>query len=265
MTIVDQKPNEQSTISSNIFFLQYKTQMDTKHKVILVVFSAFFAVVFLIYLLGGNRKVENFEEEDFEDDDDTETEKKKEPIRKKSKSEETKEIKETKETSKTKTNEETKTNQPMDYMKEAMNYLNSLSLPFQVKKEVFTELFSEEGMSKLEKLTTLPDVKKFVANIVDMTGTTLQTPSSTTEKFGDEPISTPLSTGLEEVKNKINNLSQSLSSVVATIEKFEKETHSLPSTPKFLPAKPTSTSNDTSKTTHTIEGFENVRHHFASF
>ncbi len=233
--------------------------MDTKHKVILVVFAAFFAVVFLIYVLGGKSKVEKFEEEndeeEFTDSEDTKTKPSKPKVTKK----DTEKKKEE--------NVPQEENQTIDYMKEAMNYLNAMNLPFQMKKEVFSELFSEEGINKLETLTTLPDVQKFVTGIVDMTKSVVS-PQKTQEKFNNSP----LLTGLEDVKKQISNLTSSLSSVAASIEKFEKdaETSTSSTSPKLMPpSQPSTALVPSSKTSHPnkdiIEGFENVRSHYALF
>lgn len=233
--------------------------MDTKHKVILVVFAAFFAVVFLIAVLGGKSKVEKFDEENFTDDDEEEKPKSKQPKKKEGKDVETKE----------KVKEEAST-QPADYIKEAMNYLNSMNLPFKLKKEVFTELFNEEGMNKLEKFGTIEEVKKFVSGVVDVTKSAAASLAST-EKFNNSP----LLSGLEDVKKQISSLTTSLASVTASIEHFEKE-HELPgkhghSMSLEIPpsAKPSSAihtpPSKSSGTSSSIEGFENVRSNYALF
>lgn len=235
--------------------------MDTKHKVILVVFAAFFAVVLLIYVLGGKSKVEKFEEENEEEEftdsesEDTKPTPSKQPKATKNNNKNKKESEAPKEDS-----------QAVDYMKEAMNYLNNMNLPFQMKKEVFSELFSEEGINKLESFTTLPDLQKFVTGIVDMTKS-IASPKTTQEKFNNSS----LLTGLEDVKKQISNLTSSLSSVAQSIEKFEKEaeTSTSNSLPKPMhPSQPSTALLPSSKTTgnkDVIEGFENVRSNYALF
>jgi hypothetical protein len=243
--------------------------MDTKHKVILVVFAVFFAVVVLIYFIGGKSKVEKFEEEEEDVDEeeqftDSESEDKKPKV---SKPQATKKDTETK--PKPKKREEDvpqEENKSIDYMKEAMNYLNSMNLPFQIKKEVFSELFSEEGINKLETLTTLPEVKKFVTGVVDMTKSVAspQKTQETQEKFNNSP----LLTGLEDVKKQISSLATSLSTVTASIEKLEKDAERETSSKIMPPSKPSTTLLPPSKTTGTnavIEGFENVRSNYALF
>lgn len=229
--------------------------MDTKHKVILMVFAAFFAVVFLIFVLGGKPKLEKFEEEEMVDEEEFEEEEK------------PKESKAVKKEIKPKKSEDVdvdvEAKKPLDYMKEAMNYLNNMNLPFQVKKEVFSELFSQEGMTKLENLTSLPDVQKYVSNIVDMTKSL--TSPSLKEKFNNQSFLT----GLEDVKKQIHSLSNSLSSVATTIEKFEKNVDAIDThTTKFMPPAQPSTSGSPSKSSgkvDVIEGFENVRSNYALF
>lgn len=254
MIITSPEPNELLTVSSNIFFYHYKTRMDTKHKVILMVFAAFFAVVFLIFVLGGKPKLEKFEEEE-EMVDEEEFEEEEKP----------KESKAVKKEKKAKKDEDVdlEAKKPLDYMKEAMNYLNNMNLPFQVKKEVFSELFSQEGMTKLENLTSLPDVQKYVSNIVDMTKSL--TSPSLKEKFNNQSFLT----GLEDVKKQIHSLSNSLSSVATTIEKFEKNVDAMDThTTKLMPPAQPSTSGSPSKSSgkvDVIEGFENVRSNYALF
>jgi hypothetical protein len=238
--------------------------MDTKHKVVLIVFVAFFAVAVLVFIFGEKSKIERFEEdEEFSqdtDDEDNEDNEKEPPKKTKKKVEKT---------SKPSKPKSSKVEQPVNYMKEAMNYLNTMNLPFQLKKEVFTELFSEDGMSKLESLTTLPDVKKFVASIVDMTDSsnTSNTSKSSPQKESFSEI--PLKSGLEDIKKQIGNLTQSLTSMSSTIDRFEKATPTqLEQTPPSIPSPPSpelSTSARKPVTENMIEGFENVRSHYALF
>lgn len=239
--------------------------METKHKVILVVFAAFFAVVFLIFIFGGKPKVEHYKDDDEEEEELSHEDYEEEKPKAKKQDKETKDTRDTKDTKDTQPAKEkeeaSSTNidkQPINYVKEAMNYLNTMNLPFQLKKEVFTELFSEEGMNKLEKMTALPDVQKFVTNIIDMT-----TGSSKTvvkEKFYDSS----LITGLEDVKKQINNLSQSLFNVTSTIEKFEKEASATPS-PNASKEKHRLSSHADTTASNVIEGFENIRSNYALF
>lgn len=242
--------------------------MDTKHKVVLIVFVAFFAVAVLVFLLGGKSKVERFEEEDFAEDTDDEDNEKESPKKTKKKvlNTPTKTTKTTKEEDAKDAEEDvTSVEQPINYMKEAMNYLNTMNLPFQLKKEVFTELFSEEGMSKLEQLTTLPDVKKFVTSIVDMTDTSNISKSSPQKESFLEP---PLQSGLEDIKKQIGSLTQSLTTMSSAIDQFQKSSPkttnspfnrelTLPSTPPTINKKPVSE--------NVIEGFENLRSSYALF
>jgi hypothetical protein len=238
--------------------------MDTKHKVVLIAFVSFFAIAVLVFVFGGKSKIERFEEdEEFSQDTDDEDNEKEPPKKTKKKVVDT--------TSKPKPS---KSEQPVNYMKEAMNYLNTMNLPFQLKKEVFTELFSEDGMSKLETLTTLPDVKKFVASIVDMTDSSNTSKSiPQKESFSESPIKS----GLDEIKKQIGNLTQSLTSMSSTIDRFEKTSQtqfeqtapSIPSNPEQMPSlTPSATPSASvkkSSTENVIEGFENVRSHYALF
>lgn len=241
--------------------------MDTKHKVVLIVFVAFFAVAVLVFLLGGKSKVERFEEEDFAEDTDDEDNEKESPKKTKKKVLDTPTKTKTTKTTKEEDAEDdvTSEEQPINYMKEAMNYLNTMNLPFQLKKEVFTELFSEEGMSKLEQLTTLPDVKKFVTSIVDMTDTSKISKSSPQKESFLEP---PLQSGLEDIKKQIGSLTQSLTTMSSAIDQFQKSSPkttnspfnrelTLPSTPPTINKKPVSE--------NVIEGFENLRSSYALF
>lgn len=241
--------------------------MDTKHKVVLIVFVAFFSVAVLVFLLGGKSKVERFEEEDFAEDTDDEDNEKESPKKTKKKVLDTPTKTKTTKTTKEEDAEDdvTSEEQPINYMKEAMNYLNTMNLPFQLKKEVFTELFSEEGMSKLEQLTTLPDVKKFVTSIVDMTDTSKISKSSPQKESFLEP---PLQSGLEDIKKQIGSLTQSLTTMSSAIDQFQKSSPkttnspfnrelTLPSTPPTINKKPVSE--------NVIEGFENLRSSYALF
>ena len=243
--------------------------METKHKVVLVVFVAFFAVAVLVFLFGGKSKIERFEEDDFDEDTDVEDNEKEPPRKTKKKVLETfNKSKTTKDQDEEKV-KNTSTEQPINYMKEAMNYLNSMNLPFQLKKEVFAELFSEEGMSQLEKLTTLPDVKKFINNIVDVNDTSKS--HSQKESF----LESPIQSGLVDIKKQIDNLTQSLTTMSSTIEKFEKSSHTQPKHTPPPQSKPfhheqtahTTPSVSSKKMTseNVIEGFENVRSNYALF
>ena len=185
--------------------------MSTKHKVIIVAFVVLVSLLLLIYFFGG-KTTEKFEDEDgdyqddFANDDDDEDSPKKEAKVAEPKSKGTKPKKEKfaddKKAKKTEEEDDESSapaSKKIDILKESMNYLNSMNLPFAIKKDAFTQLFNEKGFSMLEKFSTIEDIKEYVSNVVaKVTGKATPTPKSneskkeTPEKLKTVPERTPV-------------------------------------------------------------------------
>lgn len=259
--------------------------MSTKHKVIIVAFVVLVSLLLLIYFFGGKthdiEKYENEDDGDYqddftneEDDDDTHEEDHKEENfkAKKGKRSTQNKHKETNNKPKKASTEKyddidsketsTTSTKKIDILKESMNYLNSMNLPFSVKKDAFTQLFNEKGFSMLEKFSTLEDIKGYVTSVVDkVTGKTTfvskadkETPKTTKEHYED----------FNDIKQQLTSLNKALAQISSTIEHFEKASETLNTIGNRDIPTPSAKAHRETNNSSSIEGFENGRFHYAS-
>jgi hypothetical protein len=233
--------------------------MNTKHKVIWVVIGVFASILVLMVLLGKQspKTIEKFED----DDDDAFTEET--PI---SKTKDTKEVKEVKATK-----EEDKS---INYVKETMNYIKSLELPFTQEKAAFENLFDDKNTKVLEKFTSVHELQDYVSDMIDAV-TGKKKVEVQKEQFEENNTATfdSVKKTITKLDEAVNELKDALATYTTytNMPKTTSKAASAPSSPivneRFQPSRDFPVKEELTKNEkgEVIEGFENVRYAFASY
>lgn len=257
--------------------------MSTKHKVVIIAFVILVSLLLLIYFFGGKpTNMERFADEDgdywddFENDDEEKPKKDKEnksenkekdkPKTTKSPAKKEKFVEKTKKTDVEDDDTSIDDSKPIDVLNESMNYLNSLNLPFKVKKDTFTQLFNDKGFSVLEKYSSVDEIKDYVSSVVSKVTGKLTPPSKIDPKKDTDKQTKETYEDFQDIKQQLSSLNKALAEISSTIEHFEKATEKLSTIGKGTIPKPSTATSRSyeSKTSGTIEGFENGRCHYAS-
>jgi hypothetical protein len=243
--------------------------MNTKHKVIWVVIGVFASILVLMVLLGKQspKTIEKYED----DDDDAFTE---EPTTPK-----TKDTKDAKDAKEVKDGKEGNIN----YVKETMNYIKSLELPFRHEKAAFENLFNDKNTKVLEKFTSIQDLQEYVSDMVDdVTGKKKVEKVEKAEKAEKaeaqrESFEQEMAT-FDTVKKNLTKLDEAIGELKGAFATYTKSTMTASTTPlstkpnpivneRFQPSRnhPVTEEDTKNDKGDVIEGFENVRYAFASY
>lgn len=232
--------------------------MSTKHKLIFVVFGLVAVVYLVIYVVehnASNKKLERFaddddedDEEGFEEDEQEESneafeEEKKGAEKQTSKPEEKIVESPTKQVVPTPKQESRSLG---DLMREVSSYLQQKLPGAKEQMAVMKELFSEDNLAKLTKLTSIKEVQHFVNEVIEGE----QAPFTNIDA---------LQTKLQSIKDKLKKAQDEID-VIYKEQSKKKEGFN----ERFQPAGDAPPKN-VSKGVPVVEGFENVRNSYASY
>lgn len=266
--------------------------LSSKNKVVFAVFGVLAIVIFLMYMVDNSSipRVERFEENEDNEDDIDEQEVVKplknthktngkhtnKPTNTQLNQEELKEkptIPEDRETYNNEledTIEEQPTKQANDIVSYVSSLVSNMNIPSSLKVDTFKELFNGNNANQLHNLTTTEQAKKFVDKVMSSLGYTQET-------FDDDVIKSIQDTqkDISDLNTKLNNLLNDYKSSKTThkpqvsIPRQSNQSNTnktlTPMSNRITPPKTNTAMTDNSSLGDVIEGFENLRHNFATY
>jgi hypothetical protein len=215
--------------------------ISTKHKIIIIVFGIVALTYVVMYFIEQNaeaKKVERFAEES--DDEELYEDVPKAP----SKPTVSKQASQPSKAS-------VSTTEPSmaSIMNQVTTYVQS-KVSKEKQTSTFKDLFSEQNLSKLMKLSSHEDIQTFVDSVISE----------------DEDVPETFVASSSFVKEKVESIKANLKKVQEDVEQLSQSTSitSITSATSATPASAVSVKPETGKTDK-IEGFENLRYSFATY
>lgn len=224
--------------------------MSSKHKLIVVVFGIVAVAYLVIYVVeqnASNKKLERFadddDEEEFEEPETDESFQEK-PKTEKKPSVEAKSTPPTSQANTTTGKNETKS--LADVMRVVSTYVQQKLPGAKEQMSVMKELFTESNLEKLQKLVSVAEIQHFVNSVIT----------------GEKEFQ-PQDSKLALLQAKLDDIKTNLKKTEDEIQALTKEQvkKKEPFNERFQPAGDA----PTPQTDEVIEGFENVRHCYASY